>query len=495
MEFSNQLSGQVESDIKVAFIEGESGKNKINYTVTEGTARVREANYHSIFEQASDAIFVTDYKGNFIDVNNSLCGMFGYDKETLLKLNIAELIDREQLKANPIDFNGIANGKHVLSNRKMVTKSGDIREVEANVKRCGDNMILAIVRDVTELRKAQRLTLLSEARFRGAFEHSAIGMALVSLNGEWLKVNRELCSIVGYTEQELLSMTFQDITHKDDLGKDIAFLKMALDGEIEFYRIEKRYIHKNGTLLWVNLSVSLIKDSHSKPSYFVSQIENITERKRSEAALKKSEANMRAIFETTDTAYAMIDNELNIVSYNKYAADFTLNEVGLHISPGVSLSDFFREERKPHMEQVIPKVLNGEYVNYETAFPQPDGSTHWYYVRLYPVSGSEKEVFGLMLAIDNITKRKQDELQKEQFANVIVSRNKDLEEFAHILSHNVRSHVARIMGLTNLLVDYDIDEAERMVVISGISQSANELDTVVRDLNNIVQFRNNIQAN
>ena len=204
---------------------------------------------------------------------------------------------------------------------------------------------------------------------------------------------------------------------------------------------------------------------------------------------------MRAIFETTDTAYAMIDNELNIVSYNKYAADFTLNEVGLHISPGFSLSDFFREERKPHMEQVIPKVLNGEYVNYETAFPQPDGSTHWYYVRLYPVSGSEKEVFGLMLAIDNITKRKQDELQKEQFANVIVSRNKDLEEFAHILSHNVRSHVARIMGLTNLLVDYDIDEAERMVVISGISQSANELDTVVRDLNNIVQFRNNIQAN
>ena len=469
--------------------------DKNNSLVTEKKSKRKKTSYHSIFDQASDAIIITDFDGNFIDFNDSLCRMSGYTKKELLQLNIRDLIEPDQLKKRPMNFHRVAVGEQVHSERLMMNKNGDMLHIEANVKKFGDDMQLAILRDVTEMRKAQKMVELSEARFRGAFEHSAIGMAIVSLEGKWLKVNNELCNMTGYTKEELFVQHCLDISHPDDLNKDLHFFQQLMDGEIEFYRIKQRYIHKDGSIIWINLNTSLIKDSLDQPLYFVSQIENITNRKESEEALKKSEANMQAVFDTTDTAYALINTDLRVISYNKYAADFVRTEVGVSGKAGDHLSKFILDERKPVIEPLLPEVLTGRHINYEAGYPQPDGSVHWYYVRLYPITGIEKEVFGLMVAIDNITNRKQEELNKEKTANELISRNKDLEKFAHILSHNVRSHVTRLMGLTNLLTEFDINEEENNMLISGVSQSVNELDEVVRNLNDLLQYKEDICKN
>jgi PAS domain S-box-containing protein len=122
----------------------------------------------------------------------------------------------------------------------------------------------------------------SEERFRQAFDYAAIGMALVATDGGWIKVNRSLCEITGYNEQELLKLTFQDITHPDDLDADLALYRQLLAGEIRFYHLEKRYIHKHGHIVWILLSVSLVRSADGTPLHFVGQIQDITARKVAE---------------------------------------------------------------------------------------------------------------------------------------------------------------------------------------------------------------------
>jgi PAS domain S-box-containing protein len=135
----------------------------------------------------------------------------------------------------------------------------------------------------------------SEERFRGAFEFTAIGMALVAPDGRWLRVNSSLCRIVGYSPAELLGTTFQAITHPEDLDTDVEFVQRMLDGAIPHYQLEKRYIHKDGHLVWILLSVSLVRDGDGRPLYFVSQIQDISARKEAEARLIESELRYRII--------------------------------------------------------------------------------------------------------------------------------------------------------------------------------------------------------
>lgn len=125
----------------------------------------------------------------------------------------------------------------------------------------------------------------SESRFRSAFDFAAMGMAIVSLEGKWLKVNKSLCQIVGYTEEELLKTDFQSITYPDDLEKDLTYVQQLLAGEICSYHMEKRYIKKDGSVIWILLSGSLLRNANNTPLYFIAQIQNIDDKKKAEQEL------------------------------------------------------------------------------------------------------------------------------------------------------------------------------------------------------------------
>ena len=133
-------------------------------------------------------------------------------------------------------------------------------------------------RDVHRLRQ-------SEQRFGSVLEFASIGMALVSLDGRWLRVNQPLCQIVGYPADELLRIDIQTISHPDDINADLQFLREMLAGHRSHYATEKRYIHKAGHIIWILLSVSLMREENGAPLLFISQIQDISERKRLEQAL------------------------------------------------------------------------------------------------------------------------------------------------------------------------------------------------------------------
>lgn len=160
----------------------------------------------------------------------------------------------------------------------------------------------------------------SEDRFASAFEHASIGMALVAPDGRWLKVNKALCDLFGYSQEELAEKKFQDITHPDDLGLDMARMKSLLAGESLSYQMQKRYIHKDDHLVWALLSVSLVRDPQGEPIHFISQIQDITERRRAEATLDAMQgelidASRRAgMAEVATSVLHNIGNVLNSVN-------------------------------------------------------------------------------------------------------------------------------------------------------------------------------------
>jgi two-component system, cell cycle sensor histidine kinase and response regulator CckA len=150
---------------------------------------------------------------------------------------------------------------------------------------------LSVARDVTDRARAKRELHAAKDELESAFVHAPIGIAMVAPDGRWLRVNRALCELLGYTEEELLPATFQQITHPDDLADDLVLVGRVLAGELDSYAMEKRYIAKDGSILHVRLSVSLVRDGDGAPLHFVSQIQDWRgEVRRRELELELAEA-------------------------------------------------------------------------------------------------------------------------------------------------------------------------------------------------------------
>jgi two-component system sensor kinase FixL len=169
---------------------------------------------------------------------------------------------------------------------QLHTGSG-VQEFEARLVRRDDEAAVGIVRNVTKRNSAARMLQESEDRFRGAFDHSAIGVALVDPGGRFLRANAALSMILGYSEAELCKTTFQALSHPDDLPANLELKRRVLAGETTHFEMEKRYIHKDGHTITALLTTSLVRDAAGDPLYFVSQVQDLTERVRARAEIER----------------------------------------------------------------------------------------------------------------------------------------------------------------------------------------------------------------
>ena len=185
-----------------------------------------------------------------------------------------------------------------------------------------DKLALALVNRAR--RHAQETLRASEERFAGAFEYAPIGVALVSPEGRFIKVNRALCDLVGYSEEALLTRTFQELTHPEDLGIDLENLRHLVAGEVRSYQVEKRYIHAQGHLVPIQLSVSMVRDPQGAPKYFIAQIQDIAARKQAqedlEASLREKKALLREVHHRVKNNLQVITSLLRLEASRSEAA-------------------------------------------------------------------------------------------------------------------------------------------------------------------------------
>jgi diguanylate cyclase (GGDEF)-like protein/PAS domain S-box-containing protein len=248
--------------------------------------------FRMALDSSIDAVYLIDHElMRFIDANETALATLGYSYEELMQLGPQDLKpDPGELDKIRRRFNEVIQSEHKTGMIETLhqRKDGKRLPVEVYLRAFmseGRQLLVAVVRDITARIKAEAVLRDSEQRFRVAFNQAAVGLAHVSPDGRWLMVNKKLCEIVGYTQGELLSMRFQDVTHPEDVVADWALARRMIAGEIDEKSREKRYRHKNGYYIWVNLTSSMVRSDDGNPKYYSTVVEDISRRKQIEEEL------------------------------------------------------------------------------------------------------------------------------------------------------------------------------------------------------------------
>lgn len=241
------------------------------------------------FKRTSRGITVTDAAtGTIVSLNPALAEMHGGTVGDFVGKPLTTLFTPESARLIPDVSATIDQNTYVSYDSEHVRLDGTVFPVHAEVMATRDergesSYRIAWYDDLTERRAVERRAGLAERDFEAAFHASPHGVAIVGLDGRFLHVNQKLAEIVGYPAEELVGLTFQEITHPDDLDDDLAQVDALLLGEIDTYELEKRYYTREGHLIWVLLAVAIVRDEDGSPRHFISQIQDISARKRLEA--------------------------------------------------------------------------------------------------------------------------------------------------------------------------------------------------------------------
>jgi PAS domain S-box-containing protein len=396
--------------------------------------------------------------------SNRTLQLFGLPDDTKPDMdvffNIIHPDDREQARKTIQEAIDPANGG-IYDNeyRTIGATDGQVRWLHSKGKTSFDEAnkpvrFTGVIRDITKEKLAEEKIKESDERFRSTFENAAVGIAHVGLNGAWLKVNNRLCEIIEYTQEELLAQTFQEITHPNDLNADLQLVNDLLQGKINTYSMEKRYIKKDGSSVWTNLTVSLAKKRDGNPDYFIAVIQDISEQKRAEEYLKQSEEQFRTLADNIQNLAWMADSKGSIFWYNQRWYDYT----------GVSATQMQHASwdslHHPHHFDKVNQLIKNFFERkepFELTFPlrRFDGAWRWFLTRVHPIKNANGEVLRWVGTSTDIDEQKSVE---ESLENLVAERtrelkrsNEDLQQFAHVASHDFKEPVRKIRTFSSRL--------------------------------------------
>ena len=274
------------------------------------------------------------------------------------------------------------------------------KQTEIVLEQYNLNLERMVLERTKDLEEAHKQLQQSEKLFKATFEQVAVGMAHVAPDGKWLRVNQRLCDIVGYTHNEMLSLTFQDITYPEDLDVDLRHVAHLLSGESNTYSMEKRYFHKDGSIVWINLTVSLVRDESGRPKHFISVIEDITERKQAEGELVRLRLYLKDMLDSMPSVLVGVDKEGHVTHWNQEAERLTgLSADDAKSQPLMSVLP----QLKSQMEQIKTAMSRKEPHLEQKVSRQENGETHYSDIMVYPLISNGVE--GAVVRVDDVTDR------------------------------------------------------------------------------------------
>ena len=388
-----------------------------------------------------------------------------------------------------LGIGAVANASHIAKGRSKfllhVSHSKPYRwqrsEIALLTELCA-NIYLRLERARTE--KALRE---SEELYRETFEYTAIGMAQLDTEGRWIWVNKAVCEITGYPKEELMALTFSDITHPDDLEEDLTYLQRLTSGEIDTYTIEKRYLRKDQSIVWINLTASILRDSKGKPLRYVAAIEDISGKKGAQQDLENERLFVKRLTQVVPNMLYLFElKRRRIVWVNRHIKDalgYTEQEV-IKMGSAFMPSIVHPDDQETVLEHLSNSALSpdGEASEVEYRLKRRDGEWRWFQTHDTPFArDAEGKVTQLIGISVDITDQKANEKTLRETA-----LRKD--EFLAMLGHELRNPLGAIRHAVAIEKESADDPAAVEWCRDVVDRQSMQLSRMIEDLLNVARI-------
>ena len=339
-----------------------------------------------------------------------------------------------------------------------------------------------------QLQAADRQIRLAQQHLLDTFEHAASGITHVDTRGRLLRANQTFCNMVGYSKDELAHLSFQDITVAEDIGPDLRMLDEALTGARISYMLEKRYRHKDGHIVWVQLTVALVRKSSGEPDYLIAVVQDISAQKAAEEALRTSQNLMSQAQKLANIGAWQADlatGQIGNLTKSESFLSFPSNEYGIK-----DMLDMIHPDDRLRVMALWPRAVKGEAV-YEIEYRVVlDGHEYWHSVKAEFERDPQGRAIRALGVTQDITERKRIELEFQQLNATLEQRIRDrtralrdaydeLESYSYAVAHDLRSPLRIINGFAQALREdnpgLDTASQEHLGRIMGASKKMGEL--------------------
>lgn len=414
----------------------------------------------------------------FLLWNKNFETVSGYTAAELKRLSVKDVIAVED---RTIVWEAIAkvfNEGYAMIEARLFTKDGVKIPFLFTGKQLmyeGQRCLLGTGIDISARLTAEEELRSSEQKYKLLFENNPAPLWMIAKDDlSVIAANHAACELYGYTMDEILT-------------KNVANFRPDEDWQLQQERYKReltpadrgiaRHLKKNGALMSVQIAAYDCV-FEGRPAR-LSITHDITEKLKAEELLRRSEANLQTILNTTDTAYALFNLDLNILAYNQKAAEFVKVRYNHTLGKGDNLITYFPPSKFPHFTDHLKEVLKGEHIKFERLLPYADGSERWFYIRLSPITNDGEEVIGVMITLHDITENKTAEQNLKKAYARIQNHMDSIKQMAWKQSHLMRSPLANLKGLTSLLKE---DPPDRNVIIDHMETELDRMDNIIIEM-------------